>query len=507
MRSGGPEDLLEAVAGGAVEPVYLIHGDLVLAEPAGERLAAALAEVAGCRVETHRRPPRLTEILDDLRTFSLFEPAKVLLAVDTAVLADRRSAADLIDAAAEVLPVGFVEGSGTAAEPAPREREAASRLLQTLRLFDLDPETGTPESLLEELPAWVLQGGEAFRRRRNGRGRGKRQVEDLRKDLGALLELARGAGLTGRGGSDLSELAVVLSEGLPEGHSLVLVERSVAQDHPLVANLQSRGVAVAVGTVAEERGGFLGLSEIAQELERQTGVGITEDALKDLARRTLKEDRHRIEEERKRRRAKKIKGPERKFFLADSTARLAGEYRKLANLAEGAGRARIDRSLVEAGVEDRGQEDVFKLLDAVGAGRGDEALARLDRLLGSAEDPLAARLTFFTLFASFCRQLAATSGLMRLLRIPPGVRYPAFKSRWAPRLQAEMDGLRSPLAGVHPYALHRVYLAASKIDPRRAAELPAWVLETELRIKGDSGEPDAALAHLVTRVAALARNR
>ena len=488
------EDLLEAVAGGSVEPVYLIHGDLVLAEPAGERLAGALADLAGCRIESHRRPPRLTEILDDLRTFSLFDPAKVLLAVDTAVLADRRSAADLVDAAAEVLPVAVEEEAGSVEDLSPREREAASRLLQTLRLFELDPEQQSAGSLLEELPAWVLQGGEAFRRSRSGRGRGKRQVEDLRKDLGALLELARGAGLTGRGGSDLSELAVVLSEGLPEGHSLVLVERSVAEDHPLVESLSSRGVVMAVGTVAEERGGWQGLELLADEMERQTGISMTRDALAELARRTLRQDR----EQRKGSSA---------GVDADSTARLAGEYRKLAHLAQGVGRKRIDRSLVEAGVEDRGQEDVFKLLDAVGAGRGDEALARLRRLLGSAEDPLAARLTFFTLFANFCRQLAATSALMQLLRIPRGVRYPAFKSRWAPRLQGELDGARSPLAGVHPYALHRVYLAASRVDPRRAAELPAWVLETELRIKGDSGEPDAALAHLVTRVAGLARDR
>lgn len=488
------EDLLEAVAGGSVEPIYLIHGDLVLAEPAGERLADALAEHAGCRVETHRRPPRLAEIFDDLRTFSLFESAKVLLAVDTAMLADRRSAADLIDVAAEVLPVRVEGGAGTAEELPPRERQAASRLLQALRLFDLDPEQGSAESLLEALPAWVLQGGEAFRRSRSGRGRGKRQVEDLRKDLGALLELAREAGLTGRGGSDLSELAEVLSEGLPDGHSLVLVERSVAGDHPLVEGLRSRGVVVPVGTVAEERGGWQGLELLADEMERQTGISMTRDALAELARRTLRQERER--------------GKGRDTGVdADSTARLAGEYRKLANLAEGAGRKRIDRSLVETGVEDRGQEDVFKLLDAVGAGRGDEALGRLRRLLGSAEDPLAARLTFFTLFANFCRQLAATSGLMRLLRIPRGVRYPAFKSRWAPRLQGEVDGVRSPLAGVHPYALHRVYLAASRVDPRRAAQLPAWVLETELRIKGDSGEPDAALAHLVTRVAGLARDR
>lgn len=490
MRPSSLEDLLERVAQGTAAPMYLVHGDLVLAEPAGRRLADGLAEAAGCRVETYRHPPHLTEVLDDLRTFSLFDSAKVVLAIDTAVLADRRAAADLVDTAAEVLPV-----SGSGDDPAPREREAASRLLQALRLFELDPGRGDPDSLLAELPAWVLQGGEAFRRRRNGRGRGKRQVEDLRKDLAVLLELARGAGLTGRGGSDLSELALVLSDGLPEGHSLVLVERSVATDHPLIEGLERQGCVLAVGSVEEERGSWQGIELLAEELERQTGVSITRDALAELARRTLRQERERSG------------GRSRTTGVdADSTARLAGEYRKLVNLAEGAGRRRIDPGLVRDAVEDRGEEDVFKLLDAVGAGRGDEALARLDRLLIAAEDPLATRLTFFALFSNFCRQLAATASLMRVLRVPPGQRYPQFKSRWAPELQGDLDGSPSPLKGLHPYALHRVYLAASKIDPAAVAELPAWVLETELRIKGDSGEPDAALAHLVTRVADLARS-
>lgn len=469
----------------------MIHGDLVLAEPAGRRLADALAEAAGCRLESHRHPPQLTELLDDLRTFSLFEAAKVLLAVDTAVLADRRAAADLIDTAAEVLPVSTDSGD----DLAPREREAASRLLQAIRLFDLDPEQGDPEKLLTDLPAWVLQGGEAFRSHRSGQGRGKRQVEDLRQGLAGLLELARAAGLTGRGGSDLAELTQVLDEGLPENHALVLVEKSVATDHPLVESLRRHGTVLSVGAVEESRKGWQGLELLAEELERQTEVGIDRPALDELARRTLRQERQRSG------------GKTRSAGVdADSTGRFAGEYRKLANLARAGGRSRIDRALVEEAVEDRGEEDVFKLLDAVGAGRGAEALSRLRRLLISAEDPLAARLTFFALFSNFCRQLAGTAGLMQELRIPPGERsYPRFKSRWAPKLQGELDGTRSPLAGLHPYALHRVYLAASRIDPHRAGELPAWVLETEMQIKGESGEPDAALAHLLIRVTDLVR--
>src|SRR6185295_7726598 len=105
---------------------------------------------------------------------------------------------------------------------------------------------------------------------------------------------------------------------------------------------------------------------------------------------------------------------------ADSTARFAGEYRKLANLAQEGSDRRIDRKLVEQTVEDRGEEDVWQLLDAIAAGRGGEALDRLRRLLAAAEDPLAARLSFFSLLASFCRQLVAVRGMMRVTRVPGG---------------------------------------------------------------------------------------
>jgi hypothetical protein len=479
------------VGQGTPEPVYLLHGDLVMAGPAGERLGEALAEAAGCRLETYRRPAGLGAVLADLRTFSLFDSAKVTLAVDTAVLADRRAAADLVDAAAGVLPLSA--SPSAEGELAPREREAASRLLQALRLFDLDPEHQDSKAVLEQLPVWVLQGGVEFRRRRQGRGRGKRQVEDLRNELGALLEAARGAGLTGKGGGgDLAELAVVLSEGLPARHSLVLVERLVAADHPLVQALAQRGAVVALGRVEEERGGgWQGLDLLAEELTRQTGVGITPDALSELARRTLRQGKDRQRSD---------SGAD-----ADSTARLAGEYRKLANLAAAGGSRRIDRKLVDEAVEDRGEEDVWRLLDAVGAGRGSEALERLRRLFAGAEDPLAVRLTFFALFADFCRQLAAVRGMMHVAGVPPGERsYPRFKSRLAPKLQGKLAGKPGPLAGLHPFRLHRAYLAASRIDERAAARLPAWVLETEMRLKGDSGEPEAALAHLVARVSGLA---
>ncbi|HEX5720274.1 MAG TPA: hypothetical protein VF179_29230 [Thermoanaerobaculia bacterium] len=461
--------------------VCLVHGDLVLAEPAAVRAAETLAAAHGLpkdHIELHRHAASLAPILQDLRTYSLFGGAKVLLVLDTAVFADRNAAAGLIDEAAEALPLN---------SPAlgPRERQAASRLLQALHLFDTDA--------LSDLPPWAFEGD---RRGRGGRARGKKQVEELRANLAPLLEAAVREGIQGIGEGDLAELADAVRGGLPEGHTLILAERSVAADHPLVRLLEERGAVLSVGSVESDRGGWQGLDPIAEELERQTGVAIASDALSELARRTLRQEgegRNRVG----------------KGIDADSTARLAGEYRKLANLAQGAGERRIVRKLVEQNVEDRGEEDVWQLLDAVATGRAAEALDRLRRLMTSSEDPLAARLSFFSLFASFCRQLTAIRGMMRAARVPAGEsNFGRFRDRLAPSLQGELPGGgKNPLAGIHPFRLHRAYLAASRLPEPMLARLPSDVLETELQLKGESGEADAALADLVARVATAGRER
>jgi hypothetical protein len=469
-------------AGARRSGVCLVSGDLVLSVPAAERIAETLAAAIGCTVEIHRRPTSIAPLLADLATYSLFAPGKVLLAVDTAVLADRGAAAGLIDDAQEGIPTGKGEAHGLAA----RERQAAVRLLQALHLFDVDPYARSAEEAIAELPAWALEGGPGRRAKR-----GKRQLEELKVGLVALLEAARREGLQGTGGSDLSELSALVRDGLPEGHALVLAERTAPADHPVVALLAERKAVLSLGGVEAGRGGaWEGVERLATELERQTGTAIARDALAELARRTLRQE-----------------GDGRKGAStaaeADSTARFAGEYRKLAGLAPG---GKIDRKLVERAVEDRGEEDVWQLLDAVAQGRPNEALDRLHRLIGAAEDPLAMRLSFFSLFASFCRQLTALGGMMRLARVPAGEEnYGRFKDRHAPSLQSALPtGGKNPLAGIHPFRLHRAYLAASRMPETLLARLPALVLDTELLLKGEGTEPDAALAQLVARVAAAA---
>jgi hypothetical protein len=476
------DSFIQNATSGEGGPVYLVTGDRVLAEPAAERLAGALAEKSGCAAEIHRRPPRLTPLLEDLRTFALFAPAKVVVAVDTGVLADRSAAAAFLDEAGEALPLSG-RGGSPGDELSGAERRAAVRLLQAIRLFDLDPYQGEPEGVLERLPDWAFQGA-------SGR-RTKKKAEELREGLAALLAAARRSGVEGFGEEEVSELAAVVRDGLPPGHVLVLAESAAAADHPVVRALEERGSVLRLAQVESDREGWKGLPELAAELARQSGVGIDRPALEALAGRTLRGGG-----------SPWGKSPAE----ADSTARFAAEYRKLANLAQGLGRSRIGVELVEEAVEDRGQEDVFKILDAVGEGRAAEALDRLGRYLAGAADPLAARLSFFGLFAGYCRNLTAARGMMRAARVAPGERsYPRFKDRLAPALQGDLDGWKSPLAGLHPFRLHRAYLAASGIDEAYLARLPWRVLETELAMKGESGNPDAALAELLAEVAAQAR--
>jgi DNA polymerase III delta subunit len=470
--------LLKGLEEAAPRPVYLVHGDLVLAEPAARRLAEALAQRAGCAVAERRRPGRLGGIFEDLRTYSLFEPAKVVLVVDSALLADRNTAAALLDSIEDALPVPTSELSV-------KQREAASRLLQALRLFDLNPDRGEAAAVLAELPDWALAGAKGGRPGRQ-RARPKAQIKTFRANLAELLDRAREAQLAGWAEDELAQLSELAHTGLPQNHTLVLAERKAPGEHPFVSHLAQLGAELFVGDVAQEkRGGWSGLDLLAQELERETGTAIRRDALAELANRTLRQQQSRGAAE---------------GLEAESTTRLAGEYRKLAALTGG---RPIELAQVEKVVQDRGQEDVWKILDAIGEGKAQAALTRLRRYLAASDDLIAARLSFFALLAGFCRQLVAVRGMMRIRSVASGERnYPRFKDRLAPALQDPLPtGAKSPLAGLHPFRLHRAYLAAGRLPEGELNRLPEKVLETELLLKGESTDGDAALQFLVASLA------
>ena len=358
-----------------------------------------------------------------------------------------------------------------------------------MHVFGIVVDAGPPDEVVASIPGWALQGGRAYRKKKP-RGRPAKERKALQANLVALLEAALRDGLVGFAESDLPALGDLLDGGLPDGHALVLCEASVADEHPLVERITAAGARVELGKVEAGRGGaWDGLAPLVEELARESGVGIESGALQELARRTLRQ----------------TGGWKDRGVDAESTARLAGEYRKLASqVGEG---GRITRRHVQESVEDRGEEDVWQILDALGAGRGDEALGRFERLIAGADDVIAVRLSFFGLLAGFCRQLTAVAGIARLNRVQPGERnYNRFKNSLAPKLQGDLPhGAPNPIAKIHPFRLHRAYMAASLMPRDELARLPWRVLETEMRIKGDASDADTAVAWLLAHLARMAR--
>ncbi len=484
--SRGPAEgaLLEEISAGKLRSFYLISGEPVLAEPAALRVAQALAAAVGTEVTVHRRPLGLQEVLADLRTFSLFGGGKVALVFESAVLSDRGAAAYLLDQAAEALPLSGGE------ELTPKEREAAGRLLQVLHLFEVS-QGHSPQAAISELPNWVFEGGKAPGSKSKRRKRTSKQVDTLREQSEALLAAAEVAGLKGFAEVDASDLAAVQQDGLPDGHCLVMAESAVADDHPVVARVLEQGGFIRVATVqADRKGQWAGTEALAAELAEETGTEIQPAALRELVKRTLRQQ---------------PSWGGAAATEASSTQRFAAEYRKLSSLAPA---GVIDRDLVESVVQDRGQEDLWGVLDSIGVGRAGEAVEKLQRLIDGADDPMAARLGFFSQLAQFSRHLTAISGMMSLAGVPSGERnYNRFKAQLAPRLQKELPGTGvSLLKGLHPYRLHRAYLAVGRFEAADLRRLPEKVLETEMSLKGESLHPDAALASLVLRLAGSGRN-
>lgn len=481
-----PESAVAArIEKGERRALYLVTGEALLAEAAGRRIATALAGAEDA-VQVHHRPEGLKDILADLRTFSLFGGAKVVVVVESAVLSDRDSAAYLIEQAAEGLPVG-PDDELTAAG-----RHAAGRLLQACRLFGLDPFAAPAEEVVAQLPDSALAGGVTAGGRSRRKKRSKSEREELARQLAALLDAAAREELQGWAESDAADLETLARQGLPERHALVLCEVAVDARHPLCAHLRAEGALVELTTVeAGAKGGWEGLDDVAAELERETGAAIERDALAELARRTLKRGSD--------------WGSSRPD--ADSAARFAAEYRKLASLAE---QGSIGVDLVTEVTRDRGEADVFAMLDAIGEGRSGDALDQLRRALAAADDEMRVRLGLFAQLAGFARRLAVVGGVVEAAGLPWGERsYSRFKARIAPRLaEGRVPDADEALFArkVHPFPLHRAYLAAGRLGNELLAQLPGRLLETELQLKGESDDADAALTSLVVWLATAKRS-
>jgi len=162
----------------------------------------------------------------------------------------------------------------------------------------------------------------------------------------------------------------------------------------------------------------------------------------------------------------------------------------------------IDRATVEEFVVDRGEENVWDVINAIEDQRLDRALALLRRYLDSSNDRARTRFSFLSLLAGRCQQLIVVHGVAMTQSLPDVSSFAAFRSRVLRQLTAEMP----PAARkTKPYPLFRIYRAAmARSSPEMTtalADLPWRILETEVRLRDGASDGDLALEALVGVVA------
>lgn len=138
---------------------------------------------------------------------------------------------------------------------------------------------------------------------------------------------------------------------------------------------------------------------------------------------------------------------------------------------------RIDVNDVDALVGRSRGADTFKIFNAIGSGRADEALGILDQLLDQGDEPLA-------ILGAFSWQLRRLAQAARLCQ------------QQGLSLSSALDRV-----GVTEWAAKGCEMQLRHIGPRRAGQLYDWLLETDLGMKGSSGlPPRLLLERLIVRL-------
>jgi DNA polymerase-3 subunit delta len=125
-------------------------------------------------------------------------------------------------------------------------------------------------------------------------------------------------------------------------------------------------------------------------------------------------------------------------------------------------------------------EKIWTITDAATTGKGAEALADLDHLLGSGEHPI---------------------------KILAGISFSLLKLHHAGQLRRARVDLRDAcqVAGIHPGAVEKTGRQHSHLGPSRVDRLPAMLLQADLDLKGDSPLPPTAIIERL--LVELARDR
>jgi len=153
-------------------------------------------------------------------------------------------------------------------------------------------------------------------------------------------------------------------------------------------------------------------------------------------------------------------------LIGPEMGQLDQELQKLAIFVGSA--PKIDVEPVEKLVGNNRFADIWRIFDAIGAGRSEEALEILDCLFDQGQEPI-------RILGAFSMQLRRLAQAGRLV-------------------QGGLSATRAlERAGVQPFALRRAEEQLRHLGPQRLSQLYDWLLEIDLGLKGSSQLPPRIL--------------
>ncbi|MGD8314622.1 MAG: hypothetical protein PVI17_07770 [Syntrophobacterales bacterium] len=435
--------VLEQVAQGSVAPLYFLHGEDYLVK-------SALAQLTEILVPESQRSTNLEivdgnqadfrHILDNVNTFALFGGRKVVVVQDCRIFYSRANLPTLYTKSKEAHEAG--------------DLEVAARLLLEVLAYAGWSLTDVADGAWRDIPTDLWQ-------QTTGVERDQAEISWLE----AVVDHAGSAGMeVPKLRDDVSLLETALQEGFPEEQSLCLTTDTVDKRRSLYRLMEKKGIVVDFGVA----------SGSSRQVRSQQ-----EKILRNLAQETLSAAGKTIE-------------PEALALLFERTGfNLWALKTQLEKLMSFAGEATlVTREHVEDLSDQFREEPLYELNNAVAIRDCETGLLVLNRLLDQNYHPL-------QLLASLAnevrRLLVAREFINEHLAgsLDRSISYGGFQKIILPVVKEKSDK-ESPIANLHPFALHKTMVRSATFQIAELVELLQHLFAADLTLKS-SGIPERAV--------------
>ena len=443
--------VLGQIEQGHLASIYLLYGDRYLVKSTLSQLTEKLIpdSIRGTNLEVvDGSEADFRHILDSLNTFALFSGRKAVVVQDCRILYSRGNLPALFGKSEEAYEAGDVEG--------------AARLLLEVLAYTGWTISDVAAGAWKEIPAELWQ-----------QTTGRKQTST---SMAWLDEVADHAKSTGMGipkrGEEGALLESALGRGFPSGQCLILTSDTVDKRLSIYRTIETNGV-VADLSVASGSG---------QRVRSQQ-----EAVLKDLVQETMSIAGKTIE-------------PGALSLLMERTGfnlwALKTQLEKL--IAYLGDESVLTRDQVERMSDRFREEPLYELNNAIASTDCGASLLVLKRLLEQNFHPLQ---LIGSLANEIRRLLMAREFIDSHLerRLDPGLSYGRFKKNLLPQIKAQA-GEGSPLATLHPYALHQTMVRSAKFQTADLIKALQHLFEADVVLKSTGLPQRSVMEELVLKL-------